>query len=45
MKKLLIKLIGVVQADHWGTYMLTWCGIPLHRVDCAIPFRHEIHIE
>ena len=45
MKKLLIKLIGVVQADHWGTYKLTWCSIPLHRVDCAIPFRHEIHIE
>lgn len=44
-EKLLIKLIGVVQADHWGTYKLTWCGIPLHRVDCALPFRHEIHIE
>ena len=44
-KKLIIKLIGAAPADHWGTYKLTWCGIPLHRVDCDLPFRHEIHIE
>ena len=45
MKKLIVKLIGAVPADHWGTYRLDWCGIPLHRVDWDLPFRHEIHIE
>ena len=45
MKKLIVKLIGAALADHWGTYKLTWCGIPLHRVDCDLPFRHESHIE
>ena len=44
-KKLIIKLIVAAPSDHWGTYKLTWCGIPLHRVDCDLPFRHEIHIE
>lgn len=33
------------KAGHWGTYTLTWCGILLHREDCDLPFRHEIHIE
>lgn len=33
------------KAGHWGSYTLTWCGILLHREDCDLPFRHEIHIE
>ena len=44
-KKLIIKLIVAALADHWGTYKLTRCGILLHRVDCDLPFRHEILIE
>ena len=44
-KKLIIKLIVAAPSDHWGACKLTWCGILLHRVDCDLPFRHEIHIE
>ena len=44
-EKLIIKLIVAAKANHWGTYRLDWYGIPLHRVDCDLPFRHEIHIE